>query len=62
MIIGASKFNNRIANFARFIHDMPISKYHPDSCNIFETTKYLIPPPMKFSRKFIPSTDNEIDK
>jgi hypothetical protein len=62
MIIGSHRFNNRIANFARFICDMPISKYHPDSCKIFETTKYLIPPPMKFNGKFVPPTDNEIDK
>jgi hypothetical protein len=59
MIIGAYKFDALISRFARFVIKMPILKYHPDSCEIFETTRMLIPPKIEIKQIFLPPPINK---
>lgn len=57
MIIGLNKFDNTISNFSKYVTRIKIDKNLVDSCLIFETTKYLIPPPMDPKIKFLPPTN-----
>jgi hypothetical protein len=54
-IIGSDEFNNTISNFSKYVTRIMIDKNQIDSCSIFETTKYLIPPPIESRIKFKPN-------
>lgn len=57
MIIGSNKFDNTISNFSKYVTGIKIDKNIVDSCLIFETTKYLIPPQFDPAIKFTPTID-----
>jgi hypothetical protein len=57
MIIGSNKFDNTISNFSKYVMGFKIDKNIVDSCFIFETTKYLIPPQFDPAIKFTPPTN-----
>ena len=57
MIIGSNKFDNTISNFSKYVMGIKIDKNIVDSCFIFETTKYLIPPQFDPAIKFTPPTN-----
>ena len=59
MIIGVGMFDNRIYRLARFINDMPINKFHSDSCQIYKTTSFMIPPKPIYGVDFKPSTKSD---
>jgi hypothetical protein len=45
MIIGRNKFVNNISKFAVYVSHIMIDKNQIDSVIVFETTKFMIPPP-----------------
>lgn len=53
-IIGSNKFDNTISNLSKYVTKIKVDKNLIDSCLIFETTKYLIPPPIESWIKFRP--------
>ena len=45
-MIGVNQYNNFVAKFSKFISSLKINEEtKTDSCYIFSTTKFLIPPP-----------------
>lgn len=58
-IIGYEEFDNQITRLAKYIYNIPISRNHRDSPEIFETTKFMIPPPIDIKQKFIPPSQYE---
>ena len=64
IIIGAEKFDNEIANFAKYISSIKIKPNKVDSIYIFETTKFMIPPKLPDSlkyRRFLPPNNEKIN-
>lgn len=57
IIIGSNKFDNIISNFSKYVVGIKIDKHIVDSCLIFETTKYLIPPQFDPDIKFTSPTN-----